>query len=357
MSRTRPLFLAAAIAAVWFSMLILMVTSSQAASVQLSWNPPAKNADGTPLTDLAGYKVYSGLASRNYGTPIDVGNTSTSTLTGLTGGQRYYFAVKAYDMLRNESAFSSEVSLVTLLDPSLVANFTATPTSGTAPLAVTFTDSSSGPITITSWSWKFGDGGGSTQRNVTHTYQNPGTYDVTLTVSAGSLSKTVTKNGFITVSQPPVPSSGLVAAYSFNEGTGTTVNDTSGKGNHGTLSGATWTSSGRFGKALGFDGVNNWVTVNDASSLDLTTGMTLEAWVYPTALSGGANNGWRPVLLKQTTDGGSYTYSLYANEDINRPSSYVVIGDYRGVVGTQQLPLNQWSHLAATYDGRHSAST
>jgi hypothetical protein len=54
--------------------------------------------------------------------------------------------------------------------------------------------------------------------------------------------------------------------------------------------------------------------------------------------------------MKQTTGGRSYTYSLYANEDINRPSSYVVIGDYQGVVGTQQLPLNQWSHLVTTYD-------
>ena len=68
-----------------------------------------------------------------------------------------------------------------------------------------------------------------------------------------------------------------------------------GSGNTGTISGATWTA-GRFGQALSFDGVNDLVTVNDANSLDLTTGMTLEAWVYPTALSG-----WQSAILKQTT--------------------------------------------------------
>ena len=112
---------------------------------------------------------------------------------------------------------------------------------------------------------------------------------MTLTVSNGSLSNTVTKQGYVTVSQPPASPAGLVAAYSFNEGNGTTVNDTSGKGNHGTISGAQWTDSGRYGKALVFNGVKAWVTVNDAPSLDLTAGMTLEAWVYPTALNGGTD--------------------------------------------------------------------
>lgn len=75
------------------------------------------------------------------------------------------------------------------------------------------------------------------------------------------------------------PTNGLVAAYSFDEGAGTTVTNVSGNGNTGVISGATWTTEGRFGSALSFDGVNGWVTVNDAASLVLTTGMTLEAGV------------------------------------------------------------------------------
>jgi methionine-rich copper-binding protein CopC len=137
--------------------------------------------------------------------------------------------------------------------------------------------------------------------------------------------------------------SGLVAAYGFEEGTGTGAGDSSGFGNHGTISGATWINSGRFGKALKFDGVNDWVTVPDAASLDLTNGMTLQAWVYPTAAADGT------VLTKQTTDG--LAYSLYSYDDVPAPVAYVDATSYWAASGAAPLPLNAWSHLAATYDG------
>ena len=57
-----------------------------------------------------------------------------------------------------------------------------------------------------------------------------------------------------------------------------------GNGNAGTLAGPTLDRRGRFGGAITFDGVNDLVTVPDANSLDLTTAMTLEAWVRPTAV-------------------------------------------------------------------------
>src|SRR5207248_1020612 len=84
---------------------------------------------------------------------------------------------------------------------------------------------------------------------------------------------------------------GLVAAYGFNEGSGATVGDASGKGNTGTIANATWSTAGKYGDALSFNGTNSWVTVADSAALDLTTTMTLEAWVYPTAI-----NGWECVL-------------------------------------------------------------
>src|SRR5262245_15396849 len=86
--------------------------------------------------------------------------------------------------------------------------------------------------------------------------------------------------------------SGPVAAYGFEEGTGPTVADSSGNNNAGTIGGATWTSAGKFGNALSFNGSTNWVTVAHSASLNLTTGMTLEAWVKPAALGS-----WRSVIL------------------------------------------------------------
>ena len=61
--------------------------------------------------------------------------------------------------------------------------------------------------------------------------------------------------------------SGLVAAYGFNEGAGTTVADTSGSSNTGTVANTTWSTQGKFGGALSFNGTNARVNVPNSSSL------------------------------------------------------------------------------------------
>ena len=88
-------------------------------------------------------------------------------------------------------------------------------------------------------------------------------------------------------------SSGLVAAYAFDEGSGTTVTDASGNGNNGTISNATWSTSGKYGDALQFNGTNALVTIPNSASLQLSSGMTLEAWVDPSTV-----NAWRDVVYK-----------------------------------------------------------
>jgi PKD repeat protein len=82
-----------------------------------------------------------------------------------------------------------------------IADFTATPTSGTAPLPVTFSDASTGEPT--GWSWDFGDGATSTDRNPTHTYTTPGVYTVSLTASNSDGSDTETRVGYVNVTAPP----------------------------------------------------------------------------------------------------------------------------------------------------------
>lgn len=77
------------------------------------------------------------------------------------------------------------------------ANFNAAPLTGSAPLSVSFTNTSSGSFTNTSW--VFGDGSTSTESNPTHTYYQAGTYTVSLTVSGNLGPDTETKTDYITV--------------------------------------------------------------------------------------------------------------------------------------------------------------
>jgi hypothetical protein len=134
----------------------------------------------------------------------------------------------------------------------------------------------------------------------------------------------------------------LVAAYGFEESTGLQAIDASGFGNHGTISGARRVTTTQFGNVLEFNGSNNWVTVNGSASLDLATGMTLEAWVYLTTTM----RGWVTALLKEQT--GGLAYALYANY----PSQVVTIGgSEKELTVGPGLPSNTWTHLAATYDG------
>jgi hypothetical protein len=86
------------------------LTVTLAGTISLAWDPPTTNADGSPLTDLSGYQIYYGTASGTYDSPIDVGNVTTYTLTGLTKGQTYYIVVIAYDTFNDDSDSSNEVS-------------------------------------------------------------------------------------------------------------------------------------------------------------------------------------------------------------------------------------------------------
>src|SRR5438445_3005298 len=165
-------------------------------------------------------------------------------------------------------------------------------------------------------------------------------YRVRTTDGAGNLSP------YSNVASATTPATipGRVATYAFNEGTGTTVTDASGNGHTGTLVNATWTTAGKYGNALSFNGTNARVDINDAASLHLTTAMTLEAWVNPSAVS----SAWRDLVYK----GNDNYYLMAATDYSSLPGGGIIAaGTYAETFGTTILATNTWTHLATTYDG------
>ncbi len=141
---------------------------------------------------------------------------------------------------------------------------------------------------------------------------------------------------------PPAPP-GLVGAWAFSEGTGTTVADVSGNGNTGTINGATWSNQGRFGNALMFSG--STVSVPSSASLNLTSGMTLSAWIRPTA----SQSDWRTVMQRQTD---AWFLNASTSTGPLRPGGGGTFGgSINTLVGPTASPINAWTHLTLTYDG------
>lgn len=83
---------------------------ARAASIQLAWEAPEERLDGSPLTDLAGYRVYYGTNSGNLSATADVGPTNTVAIEGLEEGRTYFFRLTTLDSTGRESPPSAELA-------------------------------------------------------------------------------------------------------------------------------------------------------------------------------------------------------------------------------------------------------
>jgi PKD repeat protein len=183
-------------------------------------NPPVADFSGTPTSGDAPLTVN--FTDATTGAPTswnwDFGD-GTGTSTQQNPSYTYNTAGTYTVSLTATNAYGSDtetkVNYITVTAPPQdppVAAFAGSPTSGDAPLAVQFTDqSTNGP---TSWSWDFGDGvGTSTAQNPSYTYQNVGTYTVSLTATNAYGSDTETKVDYITVTEPS--SGGTMYVYNI----------------------------------------------------------------------------------------------------------------------------------------------
>jgi hypothetical protein len=135
------------------------------------------------------------------------------------------------------------------------------------------------------------------------------------------------------------PHPGLVSWWSFNEGIGTVAGDSSGNGNNGTISGATWVA-GKYGQALSFNGVSNYVSVVDSPGLRLaTTDFTITAWVnYQSGTWALVSKGYGAHTANgYVMDFGGGVIRMRINNGVGSPV----------IVQSSSLPLNTWIYVAA----------
>lgn len=157
---------------------------------------PRLVAAGMPVqfTDLSAGEVSSFTWDFGDGTGASTGSPS-----------HVYAAPGLYSVALTVSGIDGSSSLtradwITVLPPPPVADFSGTPTTGILPLAVDFTDLSSGEVD--GWSWNFGDGTSSTERHPQHLYTTAGTFTVTLTASGPGGTHTSTRTGYVRVDEP-----------------------------------------------------------------------------------------------------------------------------------------------------------
>jgi PKD repeat protein len=120
-------------------------------------------------------------------------------ITGVSWYAKYIGSVKS---IQTSNGVQTTQELTSInFQPFLKSDFSVNQVNGIAPLSLIFTDQSDG--NISSWLWSFGDGGTSTLQNPSHTYNTPGIYTVSLSVSGMGDSDVETKSNYINIKYPP----------------------------------------------------------------------------------------------------------------------------------------------------------
>ncbi len=326
----------------------LTATPVNSSQINLAW---------TASTDAGGIHGYSVercmTTSCTFAVIAPYVTSTTYNDTGLSAGVSYSYRVRASDTAGNLSDYSNVATASTppadTQAPTTPTNLTATPASGTQ-INLSWT-ASTDDVAVTAYLLERCQGSGcSSFTQIASvgdvTYSDSGlsagtsyTYRVRATDAAGNLSDYSTSVSATTTALPP----GLVAAYGFSEGSGTTTADASGNGLNGTLQGATWTTSGHDGNGLSFNGTNSYVDLGTLSAFPLTSSATWSAWVFPTgnpsddgqiiAKSSGSD-GWQ---LKTTPDTGVRTFGIAVS---NGSSERATIQPYRTV--PEHVVLRGW---------------
>jgi len=320
--------------------LFVTATPGAAGVLNASWTMPTTNADGSPLTDLASFRVYYGTSNSPCPGPSFISvtaptsapgpnQTATAALTGLTTGATYFAAVTALDSSGAESVCSplgsavarSELSVTpagtvafgnvnigTTADQTLTVQNTGGGTvSGTVTTSAPFSVVSGGSFNLV--------GAGATATatvRFTPTVAAVTTSSVTCTTNGGSTSRTVTGTGVLGSNPPPTGSTGSNPAP-----TTTSVSPTSA-----TVGGPVFTLTVNgtgfvSGSVVQWNGANRTTTLRSATQLtaaipatDITTAGTALVTVVNPAPGGGISNAQKLAIVSSVSSVSSTTVTF-----------------------------------------------
>ena len=273
--------------------------------------PPAANFSAHPLTGAAPLSVnFSNLtagAAGSFAWTFGDGTFSSEAHPVKTYANAGLYTVSLTAFSPGGTNVVVLTDLITVTNPPASAGteFSASPTSGEAPLTVQFTNLSTGGAT--NFLWDFGDGASSRAAHPARTYTNAGTYSVTLTAFGPDGTNSLSKPGYIAVRlASPIQA---------------------------------W--------ALRLDGLNGHVSVPDSPALRLAGPITIEALIRRSVM--GAQHS---ILEKYDCTGlGGFALRVGEDDNLHFATRTDCAGETAAAVGATRLLSNTWYHVAGVFDG------
>jgi hypothetical protein len=297
--------------------------------------------------------VAAGTPPLSYQWRFNSTNIAATTGSVLTLANVQLTNAGSYDVVVTNlygSTNSSAATLTVLIPPQI----TGQPQDQSVRVGsnVTFTVTATGSSPLT-YQWYFNGASLSTATNSSLllngvSLNQAGSYSVSVSNVVGSVSS---RNAILVVvgnGSCASPPAGLVSWWP-GEGNAQDIVD----GNSGVLVNGVTFALGRVGQAFSFNGTSSYVQIADNPNLHFTNALTIEAWIYPTTLSGTHN-----IVSKWDWPGvnAQVSYTTAVNPGGQLGFGVCNVGNcssYPGVLSTNLIPVNQWTHFAATYDGSY----
>jgi glucose/arabinose dehydrogenase/chitodextrinase len=327
----------------------LTAAGASTTQIDLAWTASTDNVAVT------GYRIFRD--------GVHVGTTSGTSFhdTGLTAATTYSYTVSAFDAAGNQSAQTAPVAATTMAPdtqpPS--ASMTAPAQGSTVSGIVTVSANATDNVAVASVDFLL-DGVSigidstapySVQWNTTTTSNGPHALSARARDTAGNFGTTSSViNVTVDNTAPPLPPD-LMAAWAFNEGSGSTSADISGNGNTTTLVNNPAWVSGKYGTGVKFDKIDDYVRALNSPTLNVSgTALSISVWINP--LAGGGDQEVFGKFWNAGMTSPFYQYGLELHGGGQTPVFEVgTTSGLQAVSMGSTLPVGQWSHLAVTFDG------